>query len=100
MGRESWWVLDPVPGVLVWARLVERDDGGSEVFDSTGLTTRFADETAARMHLLDQAYRAYDGLDEDDALEMGFSLATVAPPRAATELELLRAMTQRLAQAS
>lgn len=100
MAGESWWVLDPVPGVLVWARLVEREEGGAEVFDSTGLTTRFPDETSARMSLLDQAYRAYDGLDEEDALEMGFSLTTVAPPRADTELELLRAMTQRLAKAS
>jgi hypothetical protein len=100
MTRESWWVLDPVPGVLVWARCVERDDGGAEVFDSTGLTTRFPDETAARMYLLDHAYRAWDGLDDDDAAEMGFSLAAVAPPRADTELELLRAMTQRLGQAS
>ena len=100
MAHESWWVLDPVPGILVWARCVERDDGGAEVLDSTGLTTRFADESAARMYLLDHAYRAFDGLDEDDAIEMGFSLASVAPPRAETELELLRAMTQRLAQAS
>jgi hypothetical protein len=100
MARESWWVLDPAPAMLVWARLVERDDGGAEVFDSTGLTTRFPDETEARMYLLDQAYRAWDGLDEDDAAEMGFSLATVSPPRADTELELLRAMTQRLARAS
>lgn len=100
MTRESWWVLDAAPGILVWARCVERDDGGAEVLDSTGLTTRFADETAARMFLLDQAYRAYDGLDEQDAIEMGFSLATVAPPRADTELELLRAMTQRLGQSS
>jgi hypothetical protein len=100
MAHESWWVLDPVPGVLVWARLVERDDGGAEVFDSTGLTTRFPDETAARMYLLDLAYRAWDGLDDEDAAEMGFALANVAPPRADTELELLRAMTQRLAKAS
>jgi len=100
MAHEAWWVFDAAPGVLVWARLVENDDGGAEVFDSTGLTTRFADETTARMHLLDLAYRAWDGLDEDDALELGFSLATVSPPHAGTELELLRAMTQHLPKSS
>ena len=93
---EQWWVFDPTPGMLVWALLIVREDGAAEVFDSTGLTTVFADEAMARASLLDQGYCAYDGLDEDDALALGFSLQQVLPPQGEDESALLRAMTQRL----
>lgn len=93
---EQWWVFDPAPGLLVWARLRVREDGVCEVMDSTGLVLRFAEESMARAHLLDQAYRAYDGLDEEDALELGFSLDHVAPPEGKDDEERLRAMTQKL----
>ncbi|HET9484731.1 MAG TPA: hypothetical protein VFO79_12300 [Xanthomonadales bacterium] len=94
--NEQWWLGDPEPGVLVWARLRVDEDGRAEVFDATGLRLHFDDEDFARSHLLDHGYRAYDGLDDDDAAGMGFDLAEVGPPAAEDEEELVTLMTQKL----
>ena len=94
--QEQWWLGDPEPGVLIWARLRLDEEGRAEVLDSTGLRLRFDDEGFARAHLLDNGYRAFDGLDADDAAGMGFDLAEVGPPEADDDEELVSAMTQRL----
>ena len=61
----------------------------------SGQTTSPATHTA----LLDADFRAYDGLDSDDADQMGFDLDEVAPPDGidgADEDELRALMTLRL----
>jgi hypothetical protein len=93
---EHWWLGDPEPGVLIWARLRIDEDGRAEILDSTGLRLRFDDENFARSHLLDHGYRAFDGLDAEDAQGMGFALAEVEPPEADSEGELVALMTQKL----
>ena len=90
----QWWLMQPRPGLVLWTRMVVDDDGVAEVLDSTGATIRFADEDTARHSLLDQEYRALDGLDDDDAAEMGLDLDELQPPSSADDLALVRAMTQ------
>lgn len=91
---EQWWVAS-LGRTLVWARLRLRDSGVAEVFDCDGRTLTYDSEDSAHSALLDAEFRALDGLDEDDANAMGFSLAGMAPP-AATDDEALR---ERMIQA-
>src|SRR3546814_10755365 len=52
----------------------------SEVFDSDGNTLAYDSEDTARAMLMDAEFVSFDGLDEEDALERGFSLAELTPP--------------------
>ena len=94
-GNVQWWVA-AIGDTLIWARLTITDSGIAEVFDSDGGTLRYDDETAARMALLDAEFRAWDGLDEDDAAALGFDLDSVEPPRADNDEDLLPRMIQKL----
>lgn len=91
----QWWVT-AFGDVMIWARLDVLDSGIAEVLDSDGRVLRYDDETAARMALLDAEFRAWDGLDEDDAAALGFDLDSVEPPRADNDEELLPRMIQKL----
>jgi hypothetical protein len=93
----QWWVFAPEAGVLLWARLRLREDGGAELLESTGLTLRFDDLDGGRHYLLSADYRAWDGLDAADAADMGFALDAVQPPAGGDEHSLLQGMTQHLA---
>ena len=48
------------------------------------------------MALLDAEFRAFDGLDENDAAAFGFDLESVEPPRVDDEEDLLPLMTVKL----
>jgi hypothetical protein len=91
----QWW-LAALGDTLIWARLDVLDSGIAEVFDNDGRVLRYDDETAARMALLDAEFRAFDGLDEDDATAMGFDLEEIEPPRGDSDEELLAKMVQKL----
>jgi hypothetical protein len=94
VSRESWW-LASLGRTIVWARLREREAGTAEVFDSDGNTLAYDSVDTARAALMDAEFVEFDGLDEDDALERGFSLAELSPPQG--EDEALRArMVQQL----
>lgn len=86
---ESWW-LATLGRTVVWARLRVREAGTAEVFDSDGNTLGYDSEDTARAALMDAEFVAFDGLDEDDALDRGFTLDELAPPRADDD-EALRA---------
>jgi hypothetical protein len=92
---EQWWVAS-LGDMLVWARLRVRDTGVAEVFSAEGATLRYDDEDSAHAALLDAEFRAFDGLDEDDAAQMGFDLDSIAPPEAENDEELLPLMTEKL----
>jgi hypothetical protein len=94
-GEPQWWVA-AVGDTLIWARLTITAAGVAEVFDSDGGTLRYDDETQARMALLDAEFRAWDGLDEDDAERLGFDLEEVEPPRGDSDDELLPRMVAKL----
>jgi hypothetical protein len=94
-GEPQWWVA-AVGDTLIWARLTIMDDGVAEVFDSDGGILRYDDEAQARMALLDAEFRAWDGLDEEDAAFLGFDLEEVEPPRGNSDEELLPGMVAKL----
>lgn len=94
--HEPRWWLAAFGDTLVWARLDVLDSGIAEVFDNDGRVLRYDDETAARMALLDAEFRAFDGLDEDDAAELGFDLDELEPPRGDSDEELVVHMVQKL----
>jgi hypothetical protein len=93
--NESWW-LATLGRTIVWARLREREAGTAEVFDSDGNTLSYDSIDTARATLMDAEFVEFDGLDEDDALERGFSLAELAPPQAQHDDALRGLMMQRL----
>lgn len=93
--HEQWWVAS-LGDTIVWARLQVLESGIAEVLDAAGEILRYDDEDSARAALLDAEFRAWDGLDEDDAALMGFDLDSTAPPQAETDEELLPLMTEKL----
>lgn len=95
MSEPQWWVA-AVGDTLIWARLTITDGGVAEVFDSDGGILRYDDATQARMALLDAEFRAWDGLDEEDAAILGFDLEEVEPPRGDSDEELLTRMVGKL----
>lgn len=95
MNAAEWW-LAALGDTLIWARLTMLDSGIAEVFDSDGRVLRYDDETAARMALLDAEFRAFDGLDEEDAAALGFDLDSVEPPSADSDEDLFKRMVQKL----
>jgi len=92
--HDQWW-LASLGRLLVWARLRIRDAGTAEVLDSDGNTLTYDSEDSARAALFDAEFVAFDGLDEEDALARGFSLAEIEPPLGSDE-ELAGRMTQHL----
>ena len=96
MSHEPQWWVAAVGDTLIWARLTITVGGVAEVFDSDGGILRYDDETQARMALLDAEFRAWDGLDEDDAAILGFDLEEVEPPRGDSDEELLPRMVAKL----
>jgi hypothetical protein len=92
---EQWWVAS-LGKTLVWSRLRVLESGTAEVFDCDGRTLTFDSEESARDALLDAEFRAFDGLDEDDALGLGFVLETVQPPQARNDEALREAMIHAL----
>ena len=93
----QWW-LAVVGDTLIWARLDVLESGIAEVFDSDGRSLRYDDESAARMALLDAEFRAFDGIDADDAELLGFDLEEVEPPRGDSDEELLPRMVHKIAR--
>ena len=92
---EQWW-LASLGRTVVWARLRVREAGTAEIFDSDGNTLVYDSEDTARSMLMDADFVAFDGLDEDDALQRGFSLAELAPPGPGDDAALRPRMVQSL----
>lgn len=95
--EDEWWVA-AIGDTLIWARLRLLESGTAQVFDATGETLHYDDEDSAHAALLDAEFRAYDGLDEEDAAVLGFDLNSVAPPEAENDEDLLPQMTEKLTQ--
>ena len=77
---EEWW-LATLGRTIVWARLRVREAGTAEIFDSDGNTLVHDSEDTARAVLMDAEFVSLEGLDEDDALQRGFSLDEISPPQ-------------------
>jgi len=92
---DEWWIA-PLGDFVIWARLRLLESGVAEVLSADGEVIRYDDEAAARMSLLDAEFRAFDGLDDDDADAFGFDLDSIEPPRGEDDEALLPRMTQKL----
>ncbi|HEV8693792.1 MAG TPA: hypothetical protein VGQ93_06355 [Lysobacter sp.] len=93
--RDEWW-LATLGRTLVWARLRMREAGTAEVFDSDGNTLVYESEDSARAALMDAEFVALDGLDEEDAVERGFSLEELMPPQGEDDAALRDFMVRKL----
>ncbi|MBP6298849.1 MAG: hypothetical protein KA365_00405 [Arenimonas sp.] len=82
---EQWWLARP-EHLLVWARLQVMESGIAIIFDSAGELLTYESEDIARGMLMDADFRSFDGMDDDDAEEMGIWLDETEPPQG-TELE-------------
>ncbi len=93
--RHEWW-LATLGRTIIWARLGVRDAGTAEVLDSDGNTLGYDSEDTARAALMDAEFSAFDGLDENDALERGLSLEDIVPPQGDSDEALRPQMVQQL----
>ena len=93
--RVEWWLV-VVGDTLNWARLTEFDNGHAHVPAADGEVRQFVDVASAHADLLDADFRAFDGLDEDDAEALGLELDSIMPPDADDEEELPPLMSQRV----
>jgi len=93
--RQEWWLVR-LGNDLLWARLTVSISGIAEVLDSDGQLLRYDSEDTARAALMDADYRAFEGLDEDDAQGFGLPLEDLRPPRGESPEVLLRHMIVRL----
>ncbi len=93
--RVEWW-LASLGRTIIWARLSVHDTGIADVFDSDGNVLVYDSEDTARAALMDAEFVSYDGLDEEDALERGFSTSAIAPPQADDDEHLRARMVQTL----
>lgn len=91
----QWWVAS-LGKTLIWARLDLLSEGTVRVLDCDGRLVSYDSEDSARAALLDAEFRAYDGLDPDDAETLGFSLDAVQPPQADSDEALRDLMVQQL----
>lgn len=92
---EHWW-LARIGDMLVWARMRVFESGVAQVFDCDSKTVPYDSEDSARAELLDANYRMFDGIDEDDAVELGFELDEVEPPYGNDDEELRERMFSKL----
>lgn len=92
---DQWW-LASLGTMLVWARLRVRESGVAEVFDCDGRTLTYDSADSAQAALLDAEFRAFDGLDEDDARALGFTSGEIVPPVAGDDESLRERMIQSL----
>jgi hypothetical protein len=92
---EEWW-LATLGRTIVWARLRVREAGTAEIFDSDGNTLVHDSEDTARAVLMDAEFVSLEGLDEDDALQRGFSLEEVSPPQGNNDEDLRERMILKL----
>ena len=97
MNTVQWW-LASLGDSLVWARLEVLEGGVAEVLQGSGERLRYDDETSARMALLDAEFRAFDGLDAEDAAQLGFDLDAMEPPQGESDAELLPRMVHKIAR--
>lgn len=92
-GTEQWW-LASLARNLFWSRLRVRESGIAEVLDFDGRVNVYESEDIARAALMEAEYRAFDGMDADDAEDWGIDLEELEPPRGDDEETLREQMMQ------
>ncbi|QIK81550.1 hypothetical protein G7069_08070 [Lysobacter sp. HDW10] len=93
--HDEWW-LATLGNTLIWARLRIREAGTAEVLDSDGNILPYDSPDTARAALMDAEFVSWDGLDEEDALARGFSLADMTTPAGPHDDALIPHMVRTL----
>jgi hypothetical protein len=93
--NEQWWLARP-EHLLVWARLQVMESGIAIIFDSKGELLTYESEDIARGMLMDADYRSFDGMDDDDADELGLWLDELEPPQGEELEDLLPQMIRTI----
>ncbi|HEX8230900.1 MAG TPA: hypothetical protein VF826_16510 [Chloroflexia bacterium] len=85
---EEWWLdRSALPGTLMWSRLTVYGDGSAEVLDLDGKSHEFTSRKDAEDWLSEDEYSPMDDLVEDGDLP-----ATMVPPSAPSDAELVLKM--------
>lgn len=92
---EQWWLARP-EHLLVWARLQVMESGIAIIFDSAGELLTYESEDIARGMLMDADFRSFDGMDDDDAEEMGLWLDELEPPQGSELDDLMPQMIRTI----
>lgn len=92
---EQWWLARP-EHLLVWARLRVTESGIAMVFDSAGETLTYENEDIARAALMDADFRAFDGMDQADADDIGLWLEEMEPPQGDSDEDLMPQMVKTI----
>ncbi|MBP7369907.1 MAG: hypothetical protein KA902_00555 [Arenimonas sp.] len=92
---EQWWLARP-EHLLVWARLQVMESGIAIIFDSAGELLTYESEDIARGMLMDADYRSFDGMDDDDAEELGLWLDEMEPPQGSELDDLMPQMIRTI----
>ena len=93
--HDEWW-LATLGNTLIWARLRIREAGTAEVLDSDGKILPYDSPDTAHAALMDAEFVSWNGLDEEDALERGFSMTEIEPPSALHDEALIPHMVRKL----
>lgn len=88
MSTEFDWWLTSLGRTVIWAGVRELPAGTAEIVDSDGNLMAYDSLDTARAALMDANYSAFDGMDDDDALERGFHLEELRVPQG-TEVDVL-----------
>lgn len=92
---EQWWLARP-EHLLVWARLRVTESGIAMVFDSAGETLTYENEDIARAALMDADFRAFDGMDQADADDIGLWMEEMEPPQGDSDEDLMPQMVKTI----
>lgn len=75
----QWW-LTSLGRVVIWAGVREMPAGTAQVIDSDGNLMAYDSLDSAVAALMDANFIAHDGMDDDDADQLGFLLGELSVP--------------------
>ena len=95
-GSFDWW-LTALGRTVIWAGVRELEAGTAEIVDSDGNLMAYDSLDTARSMLMDADFRAVEGMDDVDALDLGFHLDELIVPNGTSVEELQPQLVQKLA---
>lgn len=95
IAKTTWWLMCSSFPSLNWARLRESTDGKADILDIDGRLLSFDSLEEAKLELLEDEFRLFENLDDDDYREIGLPIGELVPPVAETDAELVQLMYVR-----
>jgi len=91
-GKETWWIDTGRYPDLYWSRLQVYDDNTVEILKSDGGRYHFKNEEDAIDFLLEDDYRSFHVLDEEDEEELGIPISSIQIPSGDSDDEIIKKM--------